>query len=150
LEVDELLIEFADARFDFLEIVGEALELCGHGIEASAGIGLNILDGLLERGHSGIELVDGVGGLLHEGFLDSMVLGHLGLKSLLTLEESADVALELDNFAGDGESGPRADDTAGESAGEHSAGKEKNVTSAHKKASKERRDGKQSESQYSM
>src|SRR5208337_4722194 len=54
LKVDELLIELADAGFDFLEIVGEALDLCGHGVEARAGIGLDVLHGFLERTHGAV------------------------------------------------------------------------------------------------
>src|SRR6266851_4051522 len=56
LEIDELLVELAEAGLDFLEVVREALDLRGHGVKARAGIGLNILDGFLERAHGGGEL----------------------------------------------------------------------------------------------
>ena len=133
LQIDELLIEFADAGFDFLEIVGEALDLSGHGVETRAGVGLDVLDGFLEGGHGGVELVDGIGGLLDEGFLDGVVLSHLGLNVFLTLEERGDVALEFDNFASDSEGRFRADETAGDGADEHGAGKERDVTHTHEK-----------------
>lgn len=136
LKIDELLIEFANAGFDFLEVVGDALKLSGHGIETCAGIGLNILDGFLEGGHGGVELVHGVAGLLNESFLDSMVLSHLGLDVFLTLEEGSDVALEFDDLASDGECGLGADQTAGESAGEQGGGEDEDVTRTHGKASR--------------
>ena len=88
--------------------------------------------------HGGVELVDSVGGLLDEGFLDSVVLSHLGLHVFLTLEERGDIALELDNFASDGEGRVRADEAAGEGADEHGADKERDVTHTHEKASRER------------
>ena len=137
LQIDELLIEFADARFDFFKIVGEALDLSGHGVETGAGVGLDILDGFLKGGHGGIEFIDGIGGLLDESFLDRVVLSHLGLQVFLTLEECGDVALQLDNFASDSEGRFRADETAGESTDEHSADKERDITHAHEKASRE-------------
>ena len=56
-------------------------------------------------GHGGVELVDGVGGLLDESFLDGVILGHLGLNVFLTLEQGGDVALKLDDFAGHGHDG---------------------------------------------
>jgi len=34
LDVDELLVELAEARFDFLKIVGQTLDLGRHGVQA--------------------------------------------------------------------------------------------------------------------
>jgi hypothetical protein len=62
-----------------------------------------------------------------------MVLRELGLNFLLTLEQRSDVALKLDDFAGDGKSGTRADEATGHGAEKHGAGEEKQVTSAHLK-----------------
>lgn len=138
LKINELLIEFSDAGFDFFEIVGETLKLRGHGVETGAGIGLNILDGFLEGGHGGVELVDGIGRLLDESFLDSMVLSHLGLDVFLALEEGGDVALELDDLASDSECGLRADQTAGNGAGEQSRRKDEDVASPHGRASRKK------------
>ena len=59
-----MLIELAEAGLDFLEIVRKSLDLRGHGVEASAGIRLNILHGLLQRTHRGAELPDIIAGLL--------------------------------------------------------------------------------------
>src|SRR5256886_12653470 len=50
--------------FRSFKIVREALDLRGHSVEARAGIGLNVLDGLLEATHGGVEFADGVAGLL--------------------------------------------------------------------------------------
>jgi len=86
LQIDELLIQLANARFDFLEIVREALDLGGHRVQARAGIGLNVLDGFLQAAHGGVELVDGVRRLFDESFLYGVVLGHLGLHVFLTLQ----------------------------------------------------------------
>src|SRR6202011_722016 len=101
-----------------------ALDLGGHGVQASAGVCLNVLDGLLKAGHGGVEFVDGVGRLFDEGFLDSMVLGQLGLDIFLALKQRGDIALELDDFTGYGESRARTDEAARYSAEEHGATEE--------------------------
>ena len=126
-----MLIEFAETGFDFLEIVRKTLDLSGHGVETRAGVGLYVLNGLLEGVHGRVELVDRVGGLFDKGLLDSVVLSHLGLKIFLPGEESGDVALELDDFAGDGEGGFGADEAAGECAEKQGAGEDEDVTSTH-------------------
>src|SRR5713226_6924726 len=74
LEVNELLVELAEAGLDFLEVVRKTLDLGGHGVQARAGIGLNILDGLLERAHGGAELADRVVGLTDQRLHDGVVL----------------------------------------------------------------------------
>jgi len=117
LEINELLVKLAKAGFDFLEVVGEALDLRGHGVQARTGIGLNILDGLLERAHGGAQLANRVVGLADERLHDGVVLGDLGGKILLTLKQGGDVALEFNKFASDGFRGTRADKASGERAG---------------------------------
>src|SRR5439155_23562384 len=64
LQIYELLVEFAEAGLDFLEIVRQALDLRGHGVESYAGISLDIPNGFLERAHGGAELCNVVVGLL--------------------------------------------------------------------------------------
>jgi hypothetical protein len=55
-----LLIEFSDAGFELVEIVHHGLELRAHGVHARAGIGLDLLHGLGERAHAGVQFVDAV------------------------------------------------------------------------------------------
>ena len=109
LKIDELLIEFAEAGFNFFEIVGKALNLGGHGVQASAGVGLHVLHGLLDAAHGGVEFADVVAGLLDESFEDGVVRGDLRGHVLLTLKKRGDVALQVDDFASDGFSGARPD-----------------------------------------
>ncbi len=135
LKIDELLIELAEARLDFLEVVREALDLRGHGVQARAGIGLNILDGFLERAHGGAELADVVVGLLDEGLHDGMILGHLGGEILLALEQGGDVALKLDELAGDGFGGAGADQASGKCASQNGGAKNGDVANTHEQSS---------------
>jgi hypothetical protein len=86
LQIDELLIEFAEARFNLFQIIRKALDLCGHGVQASAGVGLHVLNGFLDGAHGGVELADIVAGLFDEGFEDSVVLRDLRGHVLLTLK----------------------------------------------------------------
>ena len=81
----------------------------GHGVETRAGIRLNVLDGLLQRAHGGVEFADGVAGLLDEGLHHGVILGHLGGEIFLALQQGGDVVLQFDNFARDGFGGPRTD-----------------------------------------
>jgi hypothetical protein len=60
-----------------------------------------------------------------------MVLGHLGGKIFLTLKNGSDVALELDNFAGDGFGRPRAHEATAEGPGQHGGAKNGNVAYTH-------------------
>jgi hypothetical protein len=60
-----------------------------------------------------------------------VVLGHLGLHVFLTLQETGDIALELDDLASDGEGGAGPDEAASDGADKHGAGEEKNVTRPH-------------------
>src|SRR5712692_1273622 len=135
LKIDELLIELAKSRLDFLEVVRETLDLCGHGIETRAGIGLHVLDGFLERAHGGGELVDVVAGLLNERLHDGVVLSHLGGKILLTLEQGGYVALKLDEFAGDGFGGAGTDQASSKRTGQNGGAKNGDVTNTHEQSS---------------
>jgi len=56
------------AGLDFLKIVGETLDLRGHGVETRAGICGDVLHGFLQGAHGAVELADGVAGLLDESF----------------------------------------------------------------------------------
>ena len=127
MQVDELLIEFAEARFDFFEIVGEALDLSGHGVETRAGIGLHVLNGFLQAAHGGVELADIVAGLFDQRLHDGVVLGHLGGEIFLSLEQGGDVALQLDEFAGDGFGGAWTEGAAGDESGEGSGAEDGDV-----------------------
>jgi hypothetical protein len=69
--------------------------------------------------------------LFDEGFLDSVILGHLVLEIFLTLEDRGDIALKLDDFASDGHDRLGADKAAGDGAGKHGTGEEENVTNTH-------------------
>jgi hypothetical protein len=123
-----LLIELAETRLNFFEIVGEALNLRRHGVEARARVGLNVLHRLLHGADGAVELADVVAGLLDEGLHDGVILRHLGREVLLTLEQVGDVALELDDFAGDGLGGPRTDEAASDGGSEHDRTKNRDVT----------------------
>ena len=111
-----MLVELTHAGLDLLEIVGESLDLGGHGVEAGAGVGLNVLDRLLEGTHGGVELADAVAGLLDEGLHDGMILGHLSGQILLALQQRSHVALEFNEFSGDGLCGSRTDEAAADGA----------------------------------
>ncbi len=131
MQVDELLIEFAETRFNFFEIVREALDLRGHGVQTSAGVGLDVLNGFLDAAHGGVELADVVAGLLDESFEDGVVLGHLRGHVFLTLKKGGDVALQVDDFTGDGFRRARADEAAAERAGKNSGRKNDDVADFH-------------------
>ena len=79
------------------------------------------------------ELVDVVVGLLDKGFYYGVVLSHLGGEIFLTLEQSGDVALQLDEFAGDGFGGARADKAAAQCAGENGGAEDGDVADTHEK-----------------
>src|SRR5205814_1074306 len=131
LEVNELLVELAEAGLNFFEVVRKTLDLRGHRVQTCAGIGLNVLDGLLERAHGGAELANSVIGLADERLHDSVVLSDLRGEILLALEKGSDVALKLDEFAGDGFRRAWADQASGESAGQNGGAKNSNVTNTH-------------------
>jgi hypothetical protein len=60
-----------------------------------------------------------------------MVLSHLGLQVLLSLEESGDVPLEFDELASHGFRGARTHGTAGDEAGESSSAENCNIAVTH-------------------
>ena len=130
-KIDDLLVELAEAGFDFFEIVGESLDLGGHGVEARAGIGLHVLDGLLQGTHGGVELADVVAGLLDQSLHDGVILGHLAGEILLALENVGDVALELDDFASDGVDRAGPHEAAGEETGEGGGAENGDITNTH-------------------
>ena len=101
LKINQLLVHFSEPRFDLLEIVRESLDLSRHRVEASTGISLDVLNGLFERAHRAVELIDIVGGLFDESLLDGMFLRHLGLQIFLPLQEGGDVALQFDHLSVD-------------------------------------------------
>ena len=133
-----LLIEFAEARFDFFQIIGKTLHLRGHGVQAGARVGLDILNGFLDAAHGGVEFADVVAGLLDQSFEDGMVLRDLRGHVLLTLKKCCDVSLQVDDFSSDGLSGTRPDDAAAERPGKNSGGENEDVADSHEKTSKMR------------
>src|SRR4029077_1895119 len=112
-------------------IVGETLNLSGHGVEASAGIGLHVLNGFLEGPHGGGDFVDVVVGLLNERLGDSMVLGDLCGHVFLTLEQGSDVTLKLDELARDSFGGARTDQAPAQGSREDGGAENGNVTKSH-------------------
>ena len=135
MKIDELLIELAEARLDFLEVVRESLDLRGHGVEARAGIGLNILDGFLERAHGAFEFAEARIGLVDDGAHAGVILGDLSGEILLALKQGGDVALKLDELPGDGLSGAGTDQASGECAGQNGGAKHSDITHTHKQSS---------------
>jgi hypothetical protein len=66
LNVVHLLSEFRHARLNILHIVGKALRLRAHGVDARAAICGGFLHALLQNAHLGVQLVGGIQGLLHQ------------------------------------------------------------------------------------
>jgi hypothetical protein len=64
-----------------------------------------------------------------------MVLGDLGGKILLALEQGGDVALKLDEFAGDGFGGAGADQASDKRAGENGSAENDDVANTHEQSS---------------
>jgi hypothetical protein len=64
-----------------------------------------------------------------------MILGHLGGEILLALEQGGDVALKLDEFAGDGLGGAGAEQASGKSASQNSGAENSDVANTHEKSS---------------
>jgi hypothetical protein len=127
LKIDQLLIQLAEAGLDFLEIIGESLDLRGHGVQTRTGIGGNVLHGFLQGAHGAVELGHGLARLLDEGLHDSMVLGHLGGDISLPLQQGSDVLLKLDNFAGHGFGRARTGEAAADGPGQDSGAKNGDV-----------------------
>jgi hypothetical protein len=98
LDVGELLIEFPEPDLHLFEIVRKGLDLSGHRIQARAGVGLNVLNGLLQVAHDVVQAADG-GRVLVEKSLDRGVfLVERAANVLLALKQRGNVALELDDF----------------------------------------------------
>src|SRR5882724_548500 len=135
LKIDELLVEFAETRLDFLEIVGEPLDLRGHGVKARAGISLHVLDGFLERAHGSAELADIVAGLLDKGLHDGVILDGFVGKILLALKQGGDVALKIEDFTGDGLGGPRPEKASSKRTKENGGAKNSDVADTHEHSS---------------
>jgi len=111
LEIDQLLIEFAQPGLNFLEIVGETLDLCGHGVQARAGIGGDVLHGFCRALMVPLSLPTGVAGRSTSVFM-TVWSGSSGWRDLFDPEEGSDVALELDEFASYGFRRARAHEAA--------------------------------------
>ena len=126
-----MLIELAETRLDFFEVVREALDLRGHSVQPRAGVRLHVLDRLLQRAHCAVEFAHGVGGLFDECLLDSMILGDLVGEILLALEERGNVPLELNDLASNRQSRTWADQASRERAEKHGGSDVKYVTHAH-------------------
>src|SRR5258708_4665841 len=131
LKIDELLVEFAEARFYFFEIVGKTLHLRGHGVQSRAGICLYILHGFLQAAHGAVELANRVVGLLDEGAHDGVVLRDLSSDILLALQQGSHVALQFNDFASDRFGGPRSDQAAAQRANEKRGGKTSEIAKTH-------------------
>jgi len=84
------------------DVVGEALDLSAHGVQARAGGGGKILSVLLDGGHAGAELVDGVERLLDQGSLHGGILRDGRLHGLLALDQLGHSCLQFNDFARDG------------------------------------------------
>src|SRR5258708_10309098 len=93
LQIDELLVEFAEAGFYFFEIFGKCLHLRGHGVQWRSGTCLDVLHGFLQAAHGAVELANSVVGLLDDGAHDGVVLRDLGSDVLLALQQGSDIAL---------------------------------------------------------
>ena len=111
------------------------MHLSGHGVETRAGICLHILNGFLQAAHGSVELANGVVGLLDEGAHDGVVLGDLGGDVFLALEKRSDVALKLNNFAGDGCCGTRTDEAAANRAHDQSGAESSEIAITHENSS---------------
>ena len=95
LDVGELLIELAHARLQVGDVVREALHLRAHGVQARAGSGGEVLRGLLDGGHGGVELIHGVQRLLDERALHGGILRDLRLHVLLALNQLGHAGLQV-------------------------------------------------------
>src|SRR5712692_5363597 len=59
LEVGELLINLPEPNLHLFEVVRKGLHLRGHRIQARTGVGLNVLNGLLQVSHDVVQTADG-------------------------------------------------------------------------------------------
>src|SRR5436305_321002 len=135
LKVHELLVELAKARLNFLEVVREPLDLRGHGVQARAGVGLHVLHGFLQRSHAAAEVADIVIETADDGLDDGVILGHLRGEIFLPLQQGSDIALEVDDFAGDGFGRMRTDEASTDGAGKNGCTKNCDIAYTHDKPS---------------
>ncbi len=119
MDVGELLVEFAHARLHVGYVVRKTLHLRAHGVEARAGRSREILRGLLNGGHGGIEFIDGVQRLLNERALHRGVLGHLRLQVVLALNQLGDAVLQVDDLSRNGISRSGAEQSTAQRSREH-------------------------------
>ena len=119
LDVRELLIELAQARLQVGDVVREALHLRAHGVQARAGSGGKVLRILLDGGHGGIELVDGVQRLLDQRSLHGGILRDLRLHGLLALNQLGHAGLEFNDLARHGACRRGSKQGAAKCSGEH-------------------------------
>ena len=119
LDVGEFLIELAEARLQIGDVIGEALDLRAHGVQARAGSGGKILRIFLDRGHADVQLADGVERLLDQRLLHGGILRDGGLHGLLALNQLADAGLQFDDFARHGAGGRRSEQGAAQGSREH-------------------------------
>ena len=87
LNVVHLLRQFPHARLNILHVVGKALRLRGHGVDARAGIGLHFLHGFLDERHLSIQLVHGIRRLLNQRPQRGAIGIHGAAQALLRLRE---------------------------------------------------------------
>ena len=132
MQVDELLIEFADVRVDIGDVVRDGLHGAGEVVKAGAGVGLSILHRLLHRPHESAKAVGGIEGLLKHGFHDALILVHGILHAALPLQEQTHVVLNIDDFLGDGFDRLRADERTKESAGQHGCAAPEQISITHR------------------
>jgi hypothetical protein len=69
--------------------------------------------------------------LFHQRLHDGVVLSHLGLQIFLSLEERGDVALKLDEFAGNGLRGTRTNGAASNHACNGGGTEDGDITETH-------------------
>src|SRR5215472_15611015 len=135
LQIHELLIDLAEARLNFFEIVREPLDLRGHAVKARARIGLHVLHGLLHRCHGAAQPVDVVVETANDGLDRSMVLDHLRGHIFLSLHQGSEVTLEVYDFAGDRFGGARAHEASADGARENGCAKNGDIAYTHGKSS---------------
>src|SRR5713101_3797880 len=98
LDVGELLIKLSEPDLHLFEIVRKGLDLRGHRIQAGAGVGLNVLNGLLQVAHDVVQAANGGRVLVEKGLDRGVFLVDGAGNVLLALEQRGHVTLELDDF----------------------------------------------------
>ena len=114
LNVVHLLAKLRHTRLDILHVVGQALRLRTHGIDARAAICGGFLHAFLQNSHLGVQLVGGVQGLLHEGPQRCIIRVDRAAQIPLPLQKLSHLFLQLNHVLGN---------SAGGLGGEHRAAK---------------------------